>query len=192
MRMTSGGIHLKLGIEPDICVLAKAIGNGYPMAAIIGKKDIMNAAQKTFISSTYWTDRIGPAAAIATIKKHIKCDASSHLVKIGELVQKGWRSLAEKYRLNIEVTGIPPLSHWKIKTDESELAHTFIVKKMLEKGFLTSRAFYATCAHTEKDVDHYLKSLEDVLKVSADHIREGKIKKLYKGPPAHTGFKRLA
>lgn len=191
LRMTPGGIHLRLGIRPDMCVLAKALGNGYPIAAIIGRRKIMSAAQESFISSTYWTDKIGPVAALATIKKHIKRKVSSHLITIGDLVQKGWKNLAKKYKLNIEITGISPLSHWEIKAKDSQLIHTFIVKRMLEKGFLTSKAFYATYAHTKENVYSYLDALDDVLKELTPHIKNGTVKKLYKGPAAHIGFKRL-
>ena len=191
LRMTSGGIHLKLGIEPDVAVLAKALGNGYPMAAIIGKSKIMSAAQKTFISSTYWTDKIGPAAALATIRKHKKYDVSSHLIYIGNLIQEGWKNLAKKYGFNINVTGIPPLSHWHIEINDSQLIHTIIVKMMLERGYLTSKAFYATYAHTKEHVDNYLRALENVLEELIPYIKNSTLKKFYNLPIAHTGFKRL-
>jgi len=71
-RLNLGGAHLKLGLNPDIAVFAKGLSNGYPMAAVIGKGSVMSAAQESFISSTYWTEKIGPAAAIATIKKNEK------------------------------------------------------------------------------------------------------------------------
>ncbi len=190
-RMTTGGIHLKLKIEPDICVFAKAIGNGYPMAAVIGKSKFMNVAQKSFISSTYWTDKIGPAAALATIKKYKKYKVCAHLIAMGNMVQEGWRKLAKKYDLNIEITGIPPLSHWEIKEKDSQLIHTLIVKKMLEKGFLTSKAFYATYAHTKEHVNSYLDVLDSVIKESTPYLKNGTIEKLYQGPIAHTGFRRL-
>ncbi len=191
LRMTPGGIHLKLGIEPEVCVFAKALGNGYPMAAIIGKSKIMNAAQKTFISSTYWTDRIGPTAALATLKKHKKLDVSSHLVYIGNLVQEGWKNLAKKYDLNINITGIPPLSHWQIETGDSQLLHTIVVEKMIERGFLTSNAFYATYAHTKEHVNSYLNALNDVLGELVPYIKDSKLRAIYQKPIAHTGFRRL-
>ena len=191
LRMTPGGIHLKLGIEPEVCVFAKALGNGYPMAAIIGESKIMNAAQKTFISSTYWTDRIGPTAALATLKKHKKLDVSSHLVYIGNLVQEGWKNLAKKYDLNINITGIPPLSHWQIETGDSQLLHTIVVEKMIERGFLTSNAFYATYAHTKEHVNSYLNALNDVLGELVPYIKDSKLRAIYQKPIAHTGFRRL-
>jgi len=191
LRMTTGGIHLKLGVEPDIAVFAKALGNGYPAAAIIGRAGIMQAAQSTFISSTYWTDRIGPVAALATLRKHAKLDAGSYLTDIGDQVQKGWRTLAEKHNLKINVSGIPPLGHWEIETGDSQLLHTIIVEKMLERGFLTSKAFYATCTHTGEHVRKYLEALDEVLSELNLYIRENRLGELPHGPVAHQGFRRL-
>ncbi len=191
LRMTTGGIHLKLGVEPDIAVFAKALGNGYPAAAIIGRAGIMQAAQSTFISSTYWTDRIGPVAALATLRKHAELDAGSYLTDIGDQVQKGWRTLAEKHNLKINVSGIPPLGHWEIETGDSQLLHTIIVEKMLERGFLTSKAFYATCTHTGEHVRKYLEALDEVLSELNLYIRENRLGELPHGPVAHQGFRRL-
>jgi glutamate-1-semialdehyde aminotransferase len=191
LRMNSGGIHLKLGINPDIAVFAKALGNGYPMAAIIGKAKIMSSAQSTFISSTYWTDRIGPCAALATLRKHKQLKVGDHLVKIGNLVQEGWKKFGEEYGLKIHITGIPPLSHWEIVCPDSQLVHTVIVKEMLKRGFLTSKTFYPTYAHKISDTHKYLTSLDEVLKRLAPYIKDSNIRKIYAGPVAHYGFKRL-
>ena len=191
LRMNSGGIHLKLGVNPDIAVFAKALGNGYPMAAVIGKANIMSFAQNTFISSTYWTDRIGPSAALATLKKHKKFKIGEHLVKIGSLVQQGWKDIGKKFGLKIEITGISPLSHWEITDPDSQLIHTAVVKEMLKKGFLTSKVFYPTYAHNISDVDKYLNALGEVFKKLSPYIKNSEIKKIYSGPVAHSGFKRL-
>ncbi|MBF0553538.1 MAG: aminotransferase class III-fold pyridoxal phosphate-dependent enzyme [Nitrospirae bacterium] len=191
LRMTSGCISLRLGVTPDIAVLAKALGNGYPIAAIMGKAMYMMAAQRSFISSTYWTDRIGPAAAIATVKKHCACDVSSHLIHIGILVQDGWKKLAQKHSIDIHVSGIPPLSHWQIDMEDSQLLHTAIVHRMLDKGYLTSKAFYSTYAHTERHVSGYLESLDGAMTELVPYARDGKIRDVYNGTAAHSGFKRL-
>lgn len=191
LRMTYGGIHLKLGIKPDVAVFAKALGNGYPIAAIIGKSDIMNAVQKTFISSTYWTDKIGPVAALTTLRKHKEYDVSAHLIDIGNSVQEGWKKLGREYDLNINISGIPPLGHWQIETDDSQLLHTIIVERMLKKGYLTSKAFYATFTHTKEIVDNYLDALNDTLEELIPYIEKGTINTLPHGPIAHSGFKRI-
>src|SRR6185369_5516423 len=103
-RMTAGGIHLLFGVNPDLAVLAKAMANGYAMAAVIGKGDVMEAAQATFISSTNWTERIGPAAALATIAKYRREDVATHLQKIGKLVMAGWDQVAAETGVSIHVS----------------------------------------------------------------------------------------
>ncbi|MCM8820505.1 MAG: aminotransferase class III-fold pyridoxal phosphate-dependent enzyme, partial [Candidatus Omnitrophica bacterium] len=80
-RMRVGGVYKIFNVLPDIVVYAKAISNGYPMAAIVGRSEVMERAEESFISSTYWTERIGPAAAIATIKKMKEKDVPTHLIK---------------------------------------------------------------------------------------------------------------
>ena len=67
-RETFGGLHKKYGVEPDIAIFAKALGNGYAISACIGRQEFMQAAQQTFISSTFWTERIGPTAALKTLE----------------------------------------------------------------------------------------------------------------------------
>jgi len=103
LRMNSGGAHLVLGVEPDIAVFSKALGNGYPIAAIIGKSKVMETAQRTFISSTYWTERIGPTAALSTLRKHQRLNAGIHLMEIGQLVQDGWKGVAAKNNLELRL-----------------------------------------------------------------------------------------
>jgi len=92
-RLNIGGAHLIYAIEPDIAIFAKAISNGYPMSAIIGKAKIMEAAQDSFISSTYWTDKIGPVAALATINKMQRLNVPEHLISIGKKIQEWVESL---------------------------------------------------------------------------------------------------
>jgi glutamate-1-semialdehyde 2,1-aminomutase len=190
-RLTAGGAHLLYGLEPDIAVFAKAISNGYPMAAIIGKRDVMQAAQKTFISSTYWTDRIGPAAALATIKKYRRCDVAGHLNRVGRLVWEGWAAAAERASLPIEIGGLVPLSHFTIAGEQGQAAHTLYTQIMLDKGFLATKAFYATYAHSEQIIEEYLQATEETFAVIAGALERGNVGELLRGPVAHSGFARL-
>ena len=190
-RLNTGGAHLLYGVAPDIAVFAKAIGNGYPMAAIVGTGDVMQAAQGTFISSTYWTERIGPAAALATIKKHRRNEVAGHLVRVGERVQAGWQSAAVRSGLGIEVSGIPPLAHFGFKCDDAQAAHTLFTQTMLDKGFLASKGFYATYAHQDDQIDDYLGAVDETFATIASAIENGTVREALRGPVAHTGFRRL-
>jgi glutamate-1-semialdehyde 2,1-aminomutase len=191
LRLNTGGAHLLFNLEPDIAVFAKAISNGYPMAAIIGKRSVMDTVQGTFISSTYWTDRIGPAAALATILKHRECAVAAHLIRMGKKVQEGWRNAARSTGLLVNVGGMYPMSHFLIEHEESQAAHTLFTQIMLEKGFLASRGFYATYAHHDEHVENYLEAVVEAFTVINEALEKKTLMSKLKGPVAHTGFKRL-
>ena len=190
--MNSGGAHLLFDVTPDIAVFSKALGNGYPIAAVIGKGRIMEAAQDTFISSTMWTERIGPAAALATIKKHKTTNTGNHLVDIGKKIQKGWRNEARKCGLKIKVGGIPPLSHFGFEHENSLAMKAYFVQLMLEKGFLASTLFYTMYAHQNSHVEQYLDAVDDAFTQISQAIEDKDLQNRLKGLPAISGFKRLA
>ncbi|MFC1821072.1 aminotransferase class III-fold pyridoxal phosphate-dependent enzyme [Thermodesulfobacteriota bacterium] len=192
LRYNTGGAHLVFhNVTPDIAVFSKALGNGYPIAAVIGKSDVMQAAQKTFISSTNWTERIGPTAAIATIKKHREVDAGKHLVWLGRQIQSGWKKLANKHNLSIHVGGMKPMSHFAFEHEDAQAIKAYFIQLMLEQGFLASNLFYAMFAHREKHVEQYLKAVDSAFKEIARAIDFGDIRKKMKGKPSNVGFARL-
>ena len=190
-RMVTGGAHLRLGYEPDIAVFSKALGNGYPIAAVIGKGAVMDAAQATFISSTYWTERIGPTAALATIEKHRRCDVAPHLQKIGELVQAGWARLAEKHGLPIHVGGMPQLGHFRFDDPQAAALKAYYIQLMLEEGILASNLFYAMHAHTAEHVERYLAATDAAFARLAEAHAQKKLSDVLAGQPATAGFQRI-
>jgi glutamate-1-semialdehyde 2,1-aminomutase len=190
-RLNLGGAHLLYGIEPDIAVFGKAIGNGFPMTAIIGKRSVMQAAQGSFISSTFWTDRIGTVAALATINKMQQVDLPVHLIKTGKQIQSGWLELAKKNGLKIHTSGIYPLSHFEFEYSNSLAIKTLFTQMMLEKGFLASTIFYASYAHKAYHVEKYLVAVDLVFAFLSKLILSNSIESSLKGPICHSGFKRL-
>ena len=191
-RLNVGGAHLLLGIEPDIAVFAKGMSNGYPMSAIIGKREFMDAAQDSFISSTYWTDKIGPTAALASIKKMQKFNVPKILNKNGEKIQKAWKSLALKNNLNVHVGSIFPLSHFDFEHKESIKLKTLFTQLMLDEGYLATNSYYASYAHTNDVVIKYLETCDKVFKLISEIISNNKIEESLVGPVCQTGFKRLS
>ena len=190
-RLNTGGAHLVYGLQPDIAVFAKAISNGYPMAAIIGKREVMQSAQSTFISSTYWTERIGPAAALATIRKHRRENVPQHLHRIGQMVRDGWRVAAERAGLPITIGGLVPMSSFAIQHPDAQAASTLFTQLMLEKGFLATKAFNTTFAHQDQVIEEYLQAAEDAFSVIAQALAHGAVREMLQGPIQHTGFARL-
>jgi len=190
-RLCSGGAHLALEIQPDMAVFSKAMGNGYPIAAVIGIGEIMDASNRTFISSTNWTERVGFAAALATIRKHHRCNAAEHLIDMGQKVQDGWKHLGEKHSIPLGVTGIKPMGHFAFETDDPPAAKAFFIQEMLDRGFLASNLFYAMYAHTDRNVSDYLRAADDVFAELASAIRAGDLSRRLKGKPSVAGFGRL-
>lgn len=190
-RLNVGGAHLLYGIEPDIAVFGKAVSNGHPMGVVIGKTNIMQAAQDTFISSTYWTDRIGSAASLATLQKMIALDTPSHLVHVGKTIQNGWLKSAEKHGLHIHTSGIYPLSHFGFDHEDSLYLKTIFTKLMLDKDYLASTVLYASLVHTDKVMQDYLEATDEVFEVIANGIKNGDYRTLLDSPVCHSGFKRL-
>ena len=191
-RMTAGGIHLLLGINPDMAVFAKAMANGYPMAAVIGTEEVMQAAQSTFISSTNWTERIGPAAALATIRKYRRENVADHLIKIGNLVTIGWQQAAEETGLKLHSSGLPSLNHFNLDYEDELALTTLFTQIMLEKGYLAWNQFKPSFAHREDHVEEYLAAVTDTFAILAEAIARGDVANGLKGPPAQRGFYRLA
>jgi glutamate-1-semialdehyde 2,1-aminomutase len=191
-RLTTGGAHLVLKKDlPDMAVFSKALGNGYPIASIIGKAEIMEAAQETFISSTNWTERIGPSAAIATINKHLALNAAEHLIKLGEWVQQGWSEAAVRHNLAVQVGGMKPMSHFVFESKDAPSLKAYFIQLMLDQGFLASNHFYAMHAHSREDVERYLTAVDESFGKVAKALDQGNVKDRLRGLPSAAGFKRL-
>ncbi len=192
LRMNTGGAHLVYGLEPDMAVFSKSLGNGYPMSAVIGRAEVMEAAQKTFISSTNWTERTGPAAALATLAKHRATDAGAHLTRLGRMVQKGWRELANRWKLPLEVGGMAAMSHFSFFGDDAQARKAYFVQLMLDRGILASNLCYLMLAHTDADVARYLSACDEAFCDLARAVAEGDLSRKLRGQPSLAGFKRLA
>lgn len=190
-RINCGGAHLTYGIKPDIAVFSKALGNGYPIAAVIGRARVMESAQKSFISSTMWTERIGPVAALATIKKFKAVKAHEHLIGMGLAVQEGWKAAGKRHGLAVNPSGIYPLSHFVFDDKDHLIMKAFFVQEMLEKGFLASNLFYSMFAHTKKHVEAYLTVVNEIFGRIRQLKDTGGLRSALRGEPSVAGFKRI-
>ena len=191
-RITDGGVYKTNGFKPDIVVYGKGIGNGYAISAIVGKKDIMQMAQDTFISSTHWTERIGFVAALKTIEIFVRERVWEHLNHIGDLIGEGWLTLAKKHNLNIHVTDFKPLITMKLGYDELNSAIvTLLTQEMLKRGYLAGTSVYVSYSHNEKILEKYLNNLDEVFQILSEAINSGKVLKRLETRVKEDGFKRL-
>lgn len=186
-RMNPGGIHLRYGVNPDIAVFAKSMANGYAISAVVGIEKVMQAAQTTFISSTNWTERIGPTAALATIAKYRKHEVHKRIIETGNTTKKIWSEKAAKHHLDIAISGLPTLANFRFESPLNQEMQTFFTIQMLKRGFLGFRQFKASYAHTTKDLERYADAVDDVFSLIASKPAD----QLLTTPRAHTGFFRL-
>ncbi len=189
-RMCNGGAHLKLGFQPDMAVFSKALGNGFPSSAVIGKEWVMHYAQDAFITSTNWTERVGSAAALAMIDKFVKTDASKHMLEISTRVWNTWETLSKKHGLKIHLGGFKPLIHFGFE-DNHAVNISYFSQEMLKRGFLAGGGFYAMYAHTQADVEKYAQAVDEVFANLAALIKENKVEEHLEGLPAASGFARI-
>ena len=194
-RYRFGGSHLNFGVTPDIAVFAKALGNGHPIGAVIGSRRAMAGAEKTFLSSTYWTERTGPAAALAALRRMEETRVWEHAQKIGAQVMELWRKTAEKCGLAINITSTPEfgcLASFGFSGDAvmKKQLRTLYTRMMLDEGFLATGGFYPTLAHTEEHVARFAEALERVFPRLAEVAAKGEII-LSERELALDGFQRL-
>lgn len=186
-RMCAGGIHRNYGVYPDIAVFAKSMANGYAMSAVLGVEKVMQSAQTTFISSTNWTDRVGPAAALATLKKYRRERVEDHIIKIGNLVKDIWSDAAKINSLDLKVSGLPTLATFSFNSRHPIGMNTRFTIEMLKEGFLGFRQFKPSFAHCDSDLDAYKISVNRVFKMLASDLECNNLDT----PKHHSGFQRL-
>jgi glutamate-1-semialdehyde 2,1-aminomutase len=190
-RETFGGLHKKFGVEPDMALFGKALGNGYAVTATIGRREIMEAAQSTFISSTFWTERIGPSAALATLAVMEREKSWETITATGLAIKERWRKLAERHELIISQWGLPALAGFSFTGPDALAYKTIFTQEMLTKGYLASNSIYVCTAHTPDVVDAYFEAIEPVFGLIRECEDGRNVGDILKGPVCHAGFSRL-
>jgi len=186
-----GGLHMKHKVYPDLAIFGKALGNGYAITAVVGKEQVMNNASDSFISSTFWTERIGYVAALKSLEIMEKNKSWINISNKGMNIQKKLKVIGKKYQLPIVVSGLPAICSFTISSENWLTYKTYITQEMLKKGFLSSNVIYVSVAHTEKIIDMYFKNLEKIFKKIQKIEKSGDINSLLDGDICEAGFSRL-
>ena len=190
-RETFGGIHKKYEVEPDIAMFGKAIGNGYALTAVLGRREIMESAQSSFISSTFWTERIGPAAALKTLEIMEREKSWKIITKSGLSIREGIQSLADRHGVAIESWGLLALTGYTFSSTKSLEYKTLVTQEMLKKGYLAANSTYISTTHTPELIEGYLNELDSIFKIIRECEDGRDVKSLLDNDICHTGFKRL-
>jgi glutamate-1-semialdehyde 2,1-aminomutase len=190
-RQTLGGLHKVYGVEPDMAMFGKALGNGYAITATIGRREIMEAAQSTFISSTFWTERIGPTAGLKTLEVMERTCAYDQITATGKVIAEKWQQLAAKHGLDIQISGLPALIGFSFASTNHLAYKTLITQEMLAQGYLASTSAYVCTEHTPEIIEGYLAALDPIFGLIQECEAGRDVFSLLKGAICHSGFKRL-
>lgn len=190
-RETSGGLHKRYGVEPDMAMFGKALGNGYAITATIGRREVMEAAQSTFISSTFWTERIGPTAALKTLEVMGREKSWETIIDLGQKMKAGWLALARKHNIPIDVFGLDAIPSFSFRGANALAYKTLLTQEMLSNGFLASNIFFSSTAHSDEIFSRYFEALDPIFSKIRKCEQGLDILSLLNGPVCHAGFKRL-
>jgi len=190
-RFRAGASYPLHGLDPDIVVLGKGLGNGFPIAAVLGKNAVMDAVQESFISSTYWSEGIGFTAALKTIEVYETNQVEKHLLSLGEYLRGRLTALFERHRISVEVLGMPAVLVLSIKEKDPLIYKTALTQEMLKHHFLASTTIFLSWAHTQESIDAYLKALDSVLEKISKSKEKGALSDLLEGSVCSSGFTRL-
>ena len=190
-RQNFGGIHQDYKVEPDMAIFGKTIGNGYALTAVVGKEDIMDEANNTFISSTFWSEKIGFVAGLKTLEIMEKESSWKKIPKVGRKIKEDWKRLAKKHDLSIDLFGIDSLPSFSFRSENNQAYKTLITQEMLKQGYLAGTSVYVSTVHSEEIVNSFFNKLDPVF----EQIRKCEdgldVMNLLEGPIAHKTFERL-
>ena len=190
-RQTFGGLHKYYKVEPDLAIFGKAMGNGYAINAVIGKKKVMKFASQTFISSTFWTERIGPTAALKTLEVMKRIKSWETITSKGKIILKEWKKLSKKYNLQIVYSGIPALARFEIKSKNFIKYKTLITQEFLKENILASNMIYFSVEHSNKVLKMYLEILDKVFKKIEECENGRKIEDFLSNKVSFNSFERV-
>jgi len=190
-RESFGGMHKNFSVEPDMAIFGKALGNGYSITAIVGKRNVMENTQNSFISSTFWTERIGPTAALKTLEVMERIKSWEKISNTGKFIKKEWNRIASSQKIDITISGISALPSFTFNYKNHQSYKTLVTQEMLKKNFIASNSIYVCIDHSDNLIDGYICELEEVFKLIKECEDGRDISSLLEGPISHSGFERL-
>lgn len=190
-RENFGGLHLNYNVNPDICMFGKALGNGYAITSLVGKEKIMKKARESFISSTFWSERIGYTAALKTLEIMERIKSWEKVSKLGSDIKKIWRTLSKSYELDINIAGLNAIPNFSFNSKNHLKYKTYITQEMLKHKILASNVVYMSVAHDQKIIKNYKDKITKIFAKIKDCENGKSIDKLLKTKVCQSTFKRL-
>ena len=179
-RMAMGGAQAVYGVEPDLACFGKAMGNGMPISAVVGKAEYMKIFDDIFFSFTFGGELASIAAARATIKALNERNGLAHIASMGKRLKRGYTAVADKLNLNKTTKMIgfdwwPEYLFFDEQGNASREIQSLFQQEIVRRGILSRAGMMISVSHTKDDIDHTLNVFEQALYVVGQAIEQGKV-----------------
>ncbi len=193
-RLALGGAQERFGVTPDLACLGKAMANGFPLSAVVGRREVMEVFDEIFFSFTFGGEALSLAAARATIAKLREKNVIEHLWRQGRALRDGYNALARELGLTglTECIGFPPrtvLAFEDAAGADSLPMKSLFQQEMIKRGILISAGFNLCFAHSDEDVRRTLEACRDALAILAEALAGDRVKATLEGPIIQAVFR---
>jgi glutamate-1-semialdehyde 2,1-aminomutase len=193
-RLAKGGAQEYFGVTPDLATFGKGLANGYPLAAVVGRADVMNVMEDIFFSFTFGGEALSLAAALATMKKLQREAVLETIFERGSVFEKALKEKVSHYGLGdvLHVTGHPSWILLQIKDHEkfdNFTIRTFMMQEMMRQGILTLGTHMLSYAHTDDDIQALINAYDHFLSRLKEGLEQGTLKELLDCEPLKPLFK---
>jgi glutamate-1-semialdehyde aminotransferase len=176
LRYARGGAQERYGVTPDLACFGKALGNGLPIAAVLGCKPLMQEFERVFVSMTYGGDALALAAARAVLVTLEREPVVAHVWAMGERWMAGARAKIAASGIGMRVGGAPPRSHFEFD-DQGGYAGSevrgLLLQECVKRGVLFGVPILPSYSHQPTDVDRTIAVVGEALGIVADAVRSG-------------------
>jgi glutamate-1-semialdehyde 2,1-aminomutase len=193
-RLRLGGVQEYAGVTPDLAVFAKSISNGYPMAAVVGLRDVMEPSARMFISSTYWSDTIGLRAALTTICELRRREVPAQLDRLGTEIQARLNAAADETGAPVRCLGLSVHPGLRFEVDDPTLQAklaTLYIQEMAKRGCHGYASFYLNAAQGPAELDQTADAAREVFALIRQGLDRGGIDRLLECDLTQDAFRRL-
>ncbi len=193
LRFSTGGAQQYLGVTPDMAVFAKSLSNGYPMAAVVGKREVMEPAGRMFISSTYWSDTIGLRAALTTLREVCRRDVPGKLWRFGAELKCRLNAVATEVGLDVSCEGVDvhPHLHFAVPDAVRSQVTTLYIQEMAKRGCHGYASFYLNAAQGEKELERTIDAAREVFAIIRDALATKSVEQRLECAVQQDAFRRL-
>jgi len=194
LRYSTGGAQQYLGVTPDMAVFAKSMSNGYPMAAIVGKRDVMEPSARMFISSTYWSDTIGLRAALTTIREARSRGVANQLWQFGAELKRRLNAVARQVGLDAQCQGVDVHPHLRFEVADPRLAShvtTLYIQEMAKRGCHGYASFYLNAAQGEAELAQTVEAAHEAFSIIRGALDTNTVEQKLECPVQQDAFRRL-